>query len=721
MVACAWRYRWVALLMGFLFAGMGAVAGHVLIPAKFNASSLVRIGGASWVVDRRTESSTDARQFRKTQLELLQMPHVLQRALESPQVKELGVLGSDPESIEGLRDFLVLELPNTSEILRISVQHDRADVAFLLANAVTESYLSEIRRDSEELLAKRLAVLEELHAATEDRLARAWGDFRAMARQLGASDLGALSLQAQAEIANYRDSNRRLQELRAEKREAERIVKSLRESPEDYAAEIPNEDQISIRYALFQVKLRKQQELAKWGKKHPNVLAAQQNEDIFLEFYQKGLMEQEEEERRVKSREEELLMEPMATLARLGAEEQALEAMMQEIDDRMQLLGGESVAKLEVIRNDIRRMERLSDRIWETRENVQVERHADERVQLVTFASLPDQRDTSKRKKLSLVLVVGGFGFAVFLVAAGEFLTGRLHSAREATQRTGLTVLASLPRLPEKVLDTEPGLSPKETNLLNSQLDMLVAQLKHDPQTDDPRTILVTSPRRARERERLAGHLAAALARTGHRTVMVDFDLRGRPALVVFPNADPMISDQPQCAPPDDVAAARTSETVSDQPPAGFTAERDAVVSSNPSDIGSDPMVFASGPDLSTLEAGRDSEDPTRPPFPAKMPLIGTGLANLDLLRPSRVSTEPLPVFAHPELPKLLDTLKQLYTYVVIDVPEVLEYPDAMHLGRLADVLLLSLQRNKSVAGDVIQAQAELAQHGRPVLGTMID
>ncbi len=684
IVACAWHYWWLALILGVLFAGMGAFAGYLVIPAKFHASALIRIAGASWVVDRRTESSTDTRQFRKTQVELLQMPHVLRRALEAPQVKELGVLGTDPESIEELRDILKADLPNNSEILRISVEHDRADVAFYLANAVTESYLLEIGRDSEELLAKRLGVLEKLHKASEDRLAKAWAEFKAMARQLGASDLGALSLQAQAEIANYRDSNQRLQELRAEKREAERIIRSLRESPETFAAEIPNEDQISIRYALFQVKLRKEQELAKWGENHPNVLAAQRNEDIFLEFYQKGLMEQEEEQRRSKSREEEILAEPMATLARLGTEELALESIMREIDERMQLLGGENIAKLEVIRNDIRRMERLSDRIWEARENLQVECHADDRVQLVTLASLPDRRDTSKRNKVSLVLVAGAFGFAVLLVAMGEFLTGRLHSGREATQRTGLAVLASLPRLPEKVLDFKPEDSSEKKNRLRSHLDMLVAQIRHDPQADAPRTILVTSPRRARERERLTVHLAAALARTGHRTVIVDFDLRGRPVCVVFPNADGGGSEGPQ-------------------------------------HVLADSSMVAGRPDLSPIEANGDREDPTRPPFPAKMPLIGTGVANLDLLRPTRVSAEPLPVFAHPELPTLLETLKQLYTYVVIEVPEVLEYPDAMHLGRLADVLILSLQRNRSVAGDVVQAQAELAQHGRPVFGAMID
>jgi Mrp family chromosome partitioning ATPase len=103
------------------------------------------------------------------------------------------------------------------------------------------------------------------------------------------------------------------------------------------------------------------------------------------------------------------------------------------------------------------------------------------------------------------------------------------------------------------------------------------------------------------------------------------------------------------------------------------------------------------------------------------MPLVGTGVANLDLLQPTRVTTEPLPVFAHPELPELLEALNDLYAYVVLEVPEVLDYPDAMHLGRLADVSLLAVQRNRSVAYSVAKALSKLAQHGRPVFGVMID
>jgi Mrp family chromosome partitioning ATPase len=124
--------------------------------------------------------------------------------------------------------------------------------------------------------------------------------------------------------------------------------------------------------------------------------------------------------------------------------------------------------------------------------------------------------------------------------------------------------------------------------------------------------------------------------------------------------------------------------------------------------------------DRGRLDTGRGG-GPVRHQFPAEMPLVGTGIANLDFLQPIRGAAEPLPVLAHPQLPELVEALKQRYIFVVIEVSGVLEYPDAVHLGRLADVSLLSMLRNTSVARNVVQAQGTLAQHGRPVFGTMID
>jgi Mrp family chromosome partitioning ATPase len=468
------------------------------------------------------------------------------------------------------------------------------------------------------------------------------------------------------------------------------------EAPEDASMH-------SVRYAMFQAKLKREQALSQWGPDHPNVRAAMQEENLLLEYYQKTSAEKIQ---KPQSRQEELLAEPLATIARLSSEEQSLESLIQEIDDRMVLLGGDNSAKLEILRNDIARMERLSDRLWQTQENLQVERHADQRVQLVSYASLPTQRDTSKRKKLTLLLAAGGFGFAILLIALGEFLTGRLHSVHEVMQRTGLEILMTLPQLSQKIAKPV-GRHAAPRDPVATRLDMLVARLTHHGQEKSPRTILVTSARWPQERECVAAHLAAALARTGHRTVLANFDLRDPQPELEFPEAA-AFSGESRCS--ESVAAS--------QPVLVAEARWNGALPDNDGSRGFSRRVPARDP--LRIESDYRNSAAARHELPAEMPLIGTGVRNLDLLQPLRDGEDPLPILTHPQLPELIDALKQRYTYVVIEVPGVLEYPDAMHLGRLADVSLLSLRRNLSVAKSIVQAQEALVQHGRPVYGTMI-
>lgn len=705
LAACAWRYKWVALIAGCLLGALGAGAAHVVINAQFKATAMVRMAGPSGLIETRFESSSAQREFRATQQELLRMPHVLKRALETPAVKDLGLFGSDPDSIEDLSDILVVELPRSSEILRISVQHDRADVAFMLVNAVTEAYLQEVRRAHDEDIQKRLAILDQLHTAAEARLAKAWDELKPLASRLGSGDPTTVSLQAQAEFENYRDYHRRLRDLQSRKREAERLIKSIRESPEMLTKEMPEDASMhSVRYAMFEAKLKREEVEAKYGPNHPEVVAAIRVENMLREVYQKSMAEEND---KPKSREEELLAEPLATIAQLTNEEQALEAMIQDIDERKQLLGGENAAKLEILRNDIERMEKESDRLWQNRENLQVEKHADQRVQLVSLATLPTVRDTSKRKKMTLVAAVAGFGFAFCLVALGEFLTGRLHSGREAAQRTGLEVLASLPQLPKKIAKPVEQ-SRQRADPLTTQLDLFVARLTHHPLVTSPRVIMVTSPQWTSERERVAVHLANALARTGQRTVLVNFDLREPPPDLEFPNAAAMLPVESRQGLPESAAAAADRAPAADEDWQGSYAER--------------ASSYAPAADRSSLRIESDPRSVTsRHQFPAEMPLVGTGVASLDLLQPIRGASEPLPVIAHPQLPELMEALKERYVYVVMDVPGVLEYPDAAHLGPLADVTVLSLKRNRSLAGSVLKARASLAHQERPVFGTMLD
>lgn len=668
LLRCVLRHWMPALGIGVVLAAVGAAGAQFAISAKYKATAMVRLGGASGLIEKPNETSNAQREFRSTQQELLRMPHVLKYALELPEVRDLGELDTDPDSIDELNSWLTLELPRSSEILRISVQHNRAKVAQVLANAVTDAYLREVRRQKEEDLDKRVSALDKLHDDTETRLGEAWSGLQKLARQLGAGDPAALSIQVQAEVENYRAYSRRLREIRAERREAERVVKAIRESSDTLTQEMPEDASMhSVKYAMFQVKLKKEQALRKWGERHPDVLAAQQEEDLLREFYQKSSSEKAETTQ-PKDRKAELLAEPLSTIARLTNEEDALTELVKQIEARMELLGGDSAARLEILRNDINRMEKLSDRLWTTRESLQVERHADQRVQLVTHASVPNQRDVSKRNKMTVMAGVGGLGFVVFLAGVLEFLTGRVHSRKEAETRAGLVVVGSLPSLPATLTEgdgLEAGESGVQAGKRAAQLDQFVANLLHHPWSDGAKTFLITSARHWDERAQLATQLAATLARSGRRTALVGLDFR-------VPEATLTVCGE------------------------------------------------AGGSVASLVEAGNPQASADQWDQQIRQACITSPIEGLNYLPPGRSSRGPLSILMDPRLSQVIAALERQHDFVILDAPGVAEFPDALHVGRLADVAVLALRINRSTASSALEARNRLLNLGLPVIGTVL-
>lgn len=698
LVECVWLHKWKALCAACIFSAAFAAVAHSAIPARFKATALVRLSSPEGLVERPNESSAAQREFRNTQGELLRMPHVLKRALEMPTVKDLGEMKSDPEGIDDLTSLLQVELPKSTEIMRISIEHDRADAAFLLVNAVTDAYLNEARRGTEEEIQKKIAALDTLQSGTDDRLAKSWEELQTLAKELGAGDPASASLQAQAEIENYRDYARRLRDLQSEKREAEREVRAIKSSPDELTKEMPEDASMhSVRYAMFQAKLKREKALAKWGPNHPEVRAAEMEEKALAAYYQKT---GEEAAAPKKSRQEEMLAEPLAKIARLGSEEQALETSMREIEQRREVLGGDNVAKLEIVRNGIKRVELLSDRLWQTRETLEVERHADKRVQLVSYATLPQSRDSSKRKKLTMVMAAGGFGFAIVLIAAVELITGRLHSKRDFARRTDVDVLGYLPKLPAKIPHNQAICDPVERRLL-MELDMLAGVLTNHPRIPDARVFMVTSATDARERKGVALHIAGALARMGKKTVMVDLDLRGNHKTASFAHE----------------SAVGVSELLRNVAAESQTAGGNALVDYEDSSDSNRSLVPASYGN----SINRRIIDPRASAALSVDSLeLKTDIANLDYVPAGASVAETLPLLTDLRLRELVDDLKREYTYVVLDVAAAATFPDAVHLAWMVDVAILSVERNVSKAGSVLEAQARLTSSGLPVFGLMI-
>ena len=535
LLESAKRYWWACAVLGALTAAAGFVASRFL-PLQYRATALVRLGAPNGLIERPYESSTAQRAFRHTQKEILLMNHVIGRALASPEVAALQGLGLDIGDADDVADGLEIVLPRSSEIMSISFSHDDAEAAYVVTNAVLRSYFDEITSSNEIESSSRLEVLEDLQNQAETRLTDAWSRLQSLAREIGSGDPATLSLQTQAEVENYRAYSAHLREVRSEMRDTLRVIRSIRTSPELLAEEIPEDASMhSVKYAMFSAKLAKEEAKLKWGDNHPDVKAAEHKESLLREYYQKASQLTEEEP---KSEVEKLMAEPLATLSRLEEEENSLINLLEEIDQRLQAIGGDKAAELEIIRNDVDRLEKQNDRLWQAKESLEIESRADPRVQLVSWANRPENLDSSKRDKIMIVLVGGGCLFGIGLVSLSEFFTGRLHSFRDAVMRTAIDPVATGQPLPKRVR-RDQQLSDLHAREL---LDRSFARLANSTSVGASQVILVASSKSEREVGYLSEQLAQAAARTGQDTLHID--LSRDPASEQSPGSGPLAEEK---------------------------------------------------------------------------------------------------------------------------------------------------------------------------------
>jgi capsular exopolysaccharide synthesis family protein len=108
----------------------------------------------------------------------------------------------------------------------------------------------------------------------------------------------------------------------------------------------------------------------------------------------------------------------------------------------------------------------------------------------------------------------------------------RINSTLEVS-RTGLPVIGAVPLVPRRALaHAQPASGPHRRwrSAMNESMDSISARLLYAAERDETRVVLVSSAVGGEGKTTVATQLALSLARTGHHTVLVDFDLR-RPAV----------------------------------------------------------------------------------------------------------------------------------------------------------------------------------------------
>lgn len=536
----AFRRRWIpATVLAVTCAGLAGLLTFLLLPRGYEAVAWLRVRDKSGMFGAGVgRDSAEYEAYRKTQVQLIKSPLVLMAGLRKANVNSLVTLKNQEDKVGWLTRNVQVSAPMESEVLQVRLRGENPREITAIVNAVTSAYLSDVvNKEKVERLTRR-DMLEKKYkenmADIRDRL----DTYHDLARSLGTTDSTEVATQ-RALLLDH------LSTLRAQQTQLQRDIAMLDAELAVMDAKargeitleqsVPEEmvDAMVLRDPQF-VELRDQLAGLEEAILYQSQRSARGANDPAckkLQDMRDGLLQ------RMEQRREELKPQIITQLSldaagrRTGASAESpvvlrmrREIMARQLDeattdfDRVaeevkQL--GQANADLSARRQEIEQLTKVTDEMGIRLNATEIDIAMPNRVELIEEASVPEGSDELFRTMLTFLATAAGLVLGGGSVVAFEYLRDRLSTAEEVPQRLGLRVIGTVPRITRR---TNPGHVAERVDGVRA----VISQTGREA----PRVILVTSAVEHEGKTTFASQLAASLARTGKRTLLLDGDLR---------------------------------------------------------------------------------------------------------------------------------------------------------------------------------------------------
>lgn len=475
---------------------------------------------------------------RQTQMEIVKSRLVLNAAIREPEVKSLSILHqTHDEPLDWLAKNLKVEFVGP-EIMRISLTDDDPDEAKKVVDAVMASYVGDVVNKSTKDRADRLRRLTEMAAGQEEILKRKRNTISGLVR-------GAAGVEADRQAFEQRMLQDQMQAAKTQLFRVESDLRAGQLKEKIFGADAPVEvpDGVLDKYldqdkrVLAAGEELKKKEAALEDVRHraadpngPEVAAAlakvtaQQKEvaalrDRLREELRGQVRSQTKSERAGK------LQEIKSENFFLGQQAEQLKSELEQYGKR---LANDRVnaAEIEPIQFEVKQAEELLGQVRKKITTLTIEQEAPPRVMELEKAVIT-RVDPAKRKTLVAAGGAGAAFFAVFaLIGFLEFRQRRVESADAIAHGLGLRLVGTVPAPSARPFRWRADRGGEPSAGRAEAIASTRTMLLHGEGLSAHRVVLITSPVSGEGKTSLSVDLAASVARSGRRTLLVDGDLR---------------------------------------------------------------------------------------------------------------------------------------------------------------------------------------------------
>ncbi len=571
------RRNWLlGLILGILAAGPLAATAWFLLPMQYSAVEFVRIAQSqSTLVFETAESSgrSDYRGYKSTQKQLLLQPLSLSKALKDPEIAILPVVREQADPISWLQERLEVQFPDNSEMMNITLKLTDSVAAHRIVKSVVDVYMADVveKERAERML--RVERLEKILVGAEDKARKKRGELSSLVDRLGTSDSTTLNLQQQALLSQFSFLRTELSKVQFDilRARSELVAKTGGQiNPDGTVSNQPSPENPDAKSAKNEGESNSEgfDEIT-----DPFLLEALEKDPAASQ------LAKEVEQLKTKILRTEKQYDPKTAASYLAKYQTQLETAKQKLDERtkrvVQLMAGKNgdgqlaglslpqkiaalekqeahlrddMSKLEVesrkfgrssidvemMRKEIGSLDPVVARVTEEIERTKIELQGSSRITRYPSAGVPTSGENKKRIPLVVAAGLLGLLLPLGLLVLRDSLQNHVDNIRSVNKNMNLLVLGTIPRVPMKIMKRLNDPSNVDARYWRERvaesMSAVTALLFRKLQNEGHRVIIICSAKSGEGKSTFSEQLARSLADSGHRTLLIDFDLR-RPEL----------------------------------------------------------------------------------------------------------------------------------------------------------------------------------------------